>query len=166
MKKISAPAAPVNDTLSPMSGSCNSLSSLCFRASDCHPRMYDRNSSNSPGAAALPSTVSRLRTSLTFSTKLSPNLCMLTLTTSLPFIPFDSARPSKQPLMVRTFLKVYMELGSYFLFLHIISARPSKQPRMVGSTLGVYSFGLIFVSARTNKDDDVFYLFLQKQNRT
>jgi hypothetical protein len=34
---------------------------------------------------------------------------------------------------------------------HIISARPSKQSRMVGSTLGVYSFGLIFVSARTNK---------------
>ncbi len=29
----------------------------------------------------------------------------------------SSARPSKQPLMVRTFLKVYMELGSYFLFL-------------------------------------------------
>ena len=28
-----------------------------------------------------------------------------------------SVRPSKQPLMVRTFLKVYMELGSYFLFL-------------------------------------------------
>ena len=28
-----------------------------------------------------------------------------------------SARPSKLPLMVRTFLKVYMELGSYFLFL-------------------------------------------------
>ena len=28
-----------------------------------------------------------------------------------------SARPSKQSLMVRTFLKVYMELGSYFLFL-------------------------------------------------
>jgi hypothetical protein len=28
-----------------------------------------------------------------------------------------SARPSKQPLKVRTFLKVYMELGSYFLFL-------------------------------------------------
>jgi hypothetical protein len=28
-----------------------------------------------------------------------------------------SARPSKQPLMVRTLLKVYMELGSYFLFL-------------------------------------------------
>ena len=25
--------------------------------------------------------------------------------------------PSKQPLMVSTFLKVYMELGSYFLFL-------------------------------------------------
>ena len=28
-----------------------------------------------------------------------------------------SASPSKQPLMVRTFLKVCMELGSYFLFL-------------------------------------------------
>jgi hypothetical protein len=28
-----------------------------------------------------------------------------------------SVRPSKQPLTVRTFLKVYMELGSYFLFL-------------------------------------------------
>ena len=28
-----------------------------------------------------------------------------------------SARPSKQPLIIRTFLKVYMELGSYVLFL-------------------------------------------------
>ena len=28
-----------------------------------------------------------------------------------------SARASKQPLMVHTFLKVYMELGSHFLFL-------------------------------------------------
>jgi hypothetical protein len=28
-----------------------------------------------------------------------------------------SARPSKQPRMGRTFLKVYKELGSYFLFL-------------------------------------------------
>ena len=28
-----------------------------------------------------------------------------------------SARPSKQPLTVRTFLKVYMELVFYFLFL-------------------------------------------------
>jgi hypothetical protein len=37
------------------------------------------------------------------------------------------------------------------LLFHIITARPSKQPRMVGSTLGVHSFGLIFVSARTNK---------------
>ena len=27
-----------------------------------------------------------------------------------------SARPSQQPLMVRTFLKVYIELVSYFLF--------------------------------------------------
>jgi hypothetical protein len=42
-----------------------------------------------------------------------------------------SVRPSKQPLMVRTFLKVYMELGSYFLFLQeqikdiIIILKPS-----------------------------------------
>jgi hypothetical protein len=28
-----------------------------------------------------------------------------------------SARPSKQPLMVRSFLNLYMELGSSFLFL-------------------------------------------------
>jgi len=32
-------------------------------------------------------------------------------------------RPSKQPLMVRTFLKVYMELGSYFF----VSARTNKR---------------------------------------
>jgi hypothetical protein len=31
-----------------------------------------------------------------------------------------SARPSKQPRMVRTFLKVYMELGSYVLFLRCV----------------------------------------------
>jgi len=37
------------------------------------------------------------------------------------------------------------------LLFHTISARPSKQPLMVGSTLGVYTFGLIFVSARTNR---------------
>jgi hypothetical protein len=37
------------------------------------------------------------------------------------------------------------------LLFHTISTRPAKQSRMVGSTLGVYSFGLIFVSARTNK---------------
>jgi hypothetical protein len=37
------------------------------------------------------------------------------------------------------------------LLFYTISARPSKQPRMVGSTVGVYSFWLIFVSARTNK---------------
>ena len=30
-----------------------------------------------------------------------------------------SARPSKQPLMVRAFLKVCTELGSYFLFQQI-----------------------------------------------
>jgi hypothetical protein len=33
-----------------------------------------------------------------------------------------SVRPSKPPLMVRTFLKVYMELGSYF-----VSARTNKK---------------------------------------
>jgi hypothetical protein len=38
------------------------------------------------------------------------------------------------------------------------SARPSKQPRMVGSTLGVYSFGLIFVSATTNRSHHHQYL--------
>jgi hypothetical protein len=32
------------------------------------------------------------------------------------------ARPSKQPLLVRTFLNVYMELGSYF-----VSARTNKR---------------------------------------
>jgi len=68
--------------------------------------------------------------------------------------------------MVRTFLKVYMELGSYFLFLreqikdtiitilllYIISARPSKQPLMVRTFLNVYmELGSYFVSARTNK---------------
>jgi hypothetical protein len=33
------------------------------------------------------------------------------------FFHIVSARPSKQPLMVRTFLKVYMEICSCFLFL-------------------------------------------------
>jgi hypothetical protein len=33
------------------------------------------------------------------------------------FFQIITVRPSKQPLMVRTFLKVYMELDSYFLFL-------------------------------------------------
>jgi hypothetical protein len=39
---------------------------------------------------------------------------------TIPLLHIISVRPSKQPLMVRTFLKalVYMELGSYFLFLH------------------------------------------------
>ena len=56
--------------------------------------------------------------------------------------------------MVRTFLKVYMELGSYFLFLqeqikdiiifHIISAGPSKQPLMVRTFLKVCGAWLLF----------------------
>jgi uncharacterized membrane protein len=49
-----------------------------------------------------------------------------------------SARSSKQPLMVRTFLKVYMELGFYFLFLQeqikniiiiIAATQSSARPR-------------------------------------
>ena len=36
---------------------------------------------------------------------------------TIPLLHIISVRPSKQPLMERTFLKVYMELGSYFLFL-------------------------------------------------
>ena len=88
MRKMSSPAAFSNAALSPMSFSCSSRSRLFPRTSDCHPRMCAQNSSDSPGAAALPSTVNRLRTSLTFSTKLSPNLCMLTLVTSAPFTPF------------------------------------------------------------------------------
>ncbi len=33
------------------------------------------------------------------------------------YISLHSARSAREPLMVRTILKVYMELGSYFLFL-------------------------------------------------
>jgi hypothetical protein len=40
-----------------------------------------------------------------------------------------SARPSKQPRMVRTFLKVYMELGSYF-----VSARTLIKDIMASSS--------------------------------
>ncbi len=62
-----------------------------------------------------------------------------------------SVRPSKQPLMVRTFLKVYMELGSYFLFLQeqitdIITSYGTYLPQ------GIYGARLLFfVSARTQK---------------
>ena len=62
-----------------------------------------------------------------------------------------SVRPSKQPLMVRTFLKVYLELGSYFLFLQeqitdIITSYGTYLPQGIhGARL------LFFVSARTNK---------------
>ena len=45
-----------------------------------------------------------------------------------------SARPSKQPLMVRTFLKVYMELGSSFLFLQEQMKDIINNTRTVGST--------------------------------
>jgi len=39
-----------------------------------------------------------------------------------------SARPSKQPLMVRTFLKVYMELGSYFVSARTIKRHYHRSP--------------------------------------
>jgi hypothetical protein len=72
-----------------------------------------------------------------------------------------SARPSKQPLMVRTFLKVYMELGSYFF----VSARTNK--RHHHQELLLLSGGVEgSVRARTphhHDDDDVFYLYFQKQ---
>ncbi len=80
---------------------------------------------------------------------------------------FLSARSSKQPRMVRTILKVYMERGSYFLFLreqikdtiitilllYIISARPSKQPLMVRTFLKVYM------------ELGSYFLFLSDQNK-
>ncbi len=50
-----------------------------------------------------------------------------------------SVRPSKQPLMVCTFLKVYKELCSYFMFLQeqikdiiIMAARCRRGPGMDG----------------------------------
>jgi hypothetical protein len=51
--------------------------------------------------------------------------------------------------MVRTFLRYIWSLAPIFLFLQ-------EQIKdiiiiIMGSTLGVYSFGLIFVSAKTNK---------------
>jgi hypothetical protein len=74
-----------------------------------------------------------------------------------------SASPSKQPLMVRTFLKVYMELGSY-----LVSARTNKghhhhtavintHARYCSNTIATQLPGpmptltLVVVSARTNK---------------
>ncbi len=38
-----------------------------------------------------------------------------------------SVRPSKQPLMVRTFLKVYMELGSYSVFARTMNEYTSRR---------------------------------------
>jgi GTPase involved in cell partitioning and DNA repair len=55
-----------------------------------------------------------------------------------------SVGPSKQPRMVRTFLKVYMELGSYFLFLQeqikdiIIMALDMQKRRSGGQELGAF----------------------------
>jgi hypothetical protein len=43
-----------------------------------------------------------------------------------------SARPSKQTLMVRTFLKVYMELGSYLVSARITPAEFAVVTETVG----------------------------------
>ena len=51
-----------------------------------------------------------------------------------------SVRPSKQPLMVRTFFKVYMELGSYFWFLQKKKRHHHHQGGDLFS-LGFLSFG-------------------------
>jgi hypothetical protein len=62
-----------------------------------------------------------------------------------------SARPSKQPLTVRTFLKVYMELGSSFLFLQdqiqdiIITATASSQSKLNANTHGWSVCAMTFV---------------------
>jgi hypothetical protein len=53
-----------------------------------------------------------------------------------------SVRPSKQPLMVRTFLKVYMELGSSFLFLQehikdIIIIRLGRRASLLKASQGL-----------------------------
>ena len=91
MKKTSVPTACPNATRSPMSLSCSSCAFLFFRSSDCHPRIYARNFSDSPGGAALPSSVCRLRTSSTRSTKFTPSWCMLSLLiASTPFLLFPS----------------------------------------------------------------------------
>jgi hypothetical protein len=60
-----------------------------------------------------------------------------------------SARPSKQPLMVRTFLKVYMEIGFYFLFLQeqikdIIIRRVKKPQKVSVVSFFLDSFQLFF----------------------
>jgi hypothetical protein len=58
-----------------------------------------------------------------------------------------SVRPSKQPLMVRTFLKLYVELGSFFLFLQeqikdiIIITGPI--PSVTMSRVKAYSGGVL-----------------------
>ena len=68
-----------------------------------------------------------------------------------------SARPSKQPLMVRTFLKVYMELGSSFLFLQeqikdiIIIISPQVVHRLIlhqRMRVGVHEVSEVLVGLR------------------
>ena len=65
-----------------------------------------------------------------------------------------SARPSKQPLMVRTFLKVYMELGFYFLFLQeqikdiIINQKLSEPARLSVLVILHTSTDLLTISGR------------------
>ena len=88
MRKTSVPVACPNATRSPMLFSCRSCAFHCFR-SDCNPRICARNSSDSPGVDALPSSVCRLRTSSTRSTKCTPSWCLFTLLiASTPFFFF------------------------------------------------------------------------------
>ena len=68
-----------------------------------------------------------------------------------------SVRPSKQTLMVRTFLKVYMELGNYFLFLQeqikdIIILQTHPPPNFHVGSRSTPSSPLPFPSRKTVRD--------------
>jgi hypothetical protein len=60
-----------------------------------------------------------------------------------------SASPSKQPLMVRSFLKVYMELGSY-----LFSARTNKRHHHQRAGGGKHAVGVCDDGADTRGGDD------------
>jgi len=72
----------------------------------------------------------------------------------------NSTRPSKQPLIVRTFLKAYMDLGSYFLFLQeqikdiiiILSCAEGGDQRPTSPDWGCIQEALDLVSSRQARD--------------